>query len=109
MEQKGKIFAICTPETGTSKSGNAWSRQTVVISFMDGSYEKKLAFSVIKNEVLQKVEKLKVGDDVNVKFNISSREYNGRWFTDIVAWSIWSENTPTPAPTPPSQPDDIVF
>ena len=29
---------------------------------------------------------LEVGDEVNLSFDIESREYNGRWFTSIRGW-----------------------
>ena len=35
------------------------------------------------------------GDKVKVSFNANSREYNGRWYTDLRAWKIEAE---TPAP-----------
>ena len=34
------------------------------------------------------MDKFQVGDKVKVSFNISSREYNGRWYTDVRAWRI---------------------
>jgi hypothetical protein len=34
------------------------------------------------------LEKYQIGDKVKVSFNISSREYNGRWYTDVRAWRI---------------------
>lgn len=30
----------------------------------------------------------KVGDKLTVSFNLESREYNGKWYTDIKAWKI---------------------
>ena len=29
-----------------------------------------------------------IGDKVKVAFNLNSREYNGRWYTDVRAWRI---------------------
>ena len=34
------------------------------------------------------LEKYQVGDKVKISFNLSSREYNGRWYTDVRAWRI---------------------
>jgi hypothetical protein len=31
---------------------------------------------------------VKEGDAVTVHFDIESREYNGRWYTDVKAWKI---------------------
>ena len=34
------------------------------------------------------LDKYQVGDKVKVSFNLSSREFNGRWYTDVRAWRI---------------------
>ena len=39
-------------------------------------------------EKVKDLEKYQVGDKVKVAFNLSSREYNGRWYTDVRAWRI---------------------
>ena len=44
------------------------------------------------------LEKYQVGDKVKISFNLSSREYNGRWYTDVRAWRI------EPAGAQPQQP-----
>ena len=37
---------------------------------------------------VQELDKYQVGDRVKVSFNLKSREYNGRWYTDIQIWRI---------------------
>lgn len=32
--------------------------------------------------------KLKAGEEVNASIDIESREYNGKWYTDVKAWKI---------------------
>ena len=32
---------------------------------------------------------LKEGEDVTVGIDIESREYNGRWYTNIKGWKVW--------------------
>ena len=34
------------------------------------------------------LDKYQVGDKVRISFNLSSREFNGRWYTDVRAWRI---------------------
>lgn len=31
---------------------------------------------------------LRIGDDVTVNFNVSAREYEGKWYNDVKAWKI---------------------
>jgi len=40
---------------------------------------------------VDKIKFLKVGQNVEVDFNIRTREYNGRIFTELVAWKTWSK------------------
>ena len=56
------------------------------------------------------------GDQVEVSFNLSSREYNGRYFHNIDAWRIESQEAGSPemdtAPefnAPASEDDDLPF
>ena len=44
------------------------------------------------------LDKYQVGDKVRISFNLSSREYNGRWYTDVRAWRIEPAGAAQPAP-----------
>ena len=44
------------------------------------------------------LEKYQEGDKVKISFNLSSREYNGRWYTDVRAWRIEPAGAAQPAP-----------
>ena len=44
------------------------------------------------------LDKYQVGDKVKISFNLSSREYNGRWYTDVRAWRIEPAGAAQPAP-----------
>lgn len=37
--------------------------------------------------------KFVVGNDISVEFDIESREYNERWYTDVKAWRINNTNS----------------
>ncbi|MDE5632047.1 MAG: DUF3127 domain-containing protein, partial [Muribaculaceae bacterium] len=62
---------------------------------------------------------LTVGQVATIYFDIESREFNGRWYTDIRCWRADVETPaaaapaqPTAAPgavPPPPLPDDIPF
>jgi hypothetical protein len=30
----------------------------------------------------------KIGDALDVSFDVESREYNGKWYTDVKAWKV---------------------
>jgi hypothetical protein len=86
LELTGKITEILPLETGEGKNG-PWKKQHFVIEFMDGNYAKKLCLSLWgdKTSALSDVQP---GTDVKVSFNVESREWNQRWYTDARAWRI---------------------
>lgn len=89
MEVKGKIIQVLDPLSGTSKTGNAWKKQEYVLETLD-AYPKKVMFSFFGERADQ--YPLALGETVIVSFDIESREFNGRWFTNINGWKAEKEN-----------------
>jgi hypothetical protein len=54
---------------------------------MDGNYPKKVCVHAWGDKA-DAIKSMKEGQNVKVSFNVESREYNGRWFTDVKAWRI---------------------
>lgn len=100
MEVQGKIIVKLPPVSGTSKSGNAWSKQEYVLETQE-TYPKKIFFSFFGDRANQ--YPLEVGQFVNLSFDIDSHEYNGRWFTNISGWKaeLVNQNAPTTGTVPP--------
>lgn len=88
MEIKGKVKNVLPVESGEGKNGKEWKRQDFIIEFMDGEYSKILALTARTDNTLKAVNDLKSGMDVKVQFNIESREYNGKYYTNANAWKI---------------------
>lgn len=82
----GKVTHILKPQSGTSKAGKDWNKQDFVIETND-QYPKSVCFTLFgdKTDLISKVE---VGNDVDVSFNLESKEYNGRWFANVNAWKV---------------------
>ena len=85
LEVKGKIIKILPEQSGQSKNGG-WKKQEFVIETME-QFPKKACFSAWGDKT-DMVKQLLQGDEVLVSFNIESREYNERWYTDLRAWKI---------------------
>lgn len=94
LELTGKIKTILPLETGEGKNGT-WKKQSFVIDYTDGNYPKQAAF-IIMGDKTEKLNSVRVGQEVTVGFAVASREYNGRWYTDCQAWFIkpTSESAP---------------
>lgn len=86
LSVKGKIQQILQPEKGVSKAGNEWNKQEFVIE-TDEQFPRKVCFTLFGDKT-SLVNGLNTGEDVEVSFNLESREYNGRWFHNINAWKI---------------------
>ena len=97
MEIVGKIIHVLQPQSGTSAAGNAWKKQEYVLETED-AYPKKICFSFFGDRVDQ--FPLKINDRVRVSVDIESREYNGRWYTNINGW----KSEPADAQAQPMQP-----
>ncbi|MBK7971490.1 MAG: DUF3127 domain-containing protein [Bacteroidetes bacterium] len=86
LEITGKVIQILPLETGEGKNGQ-WKKQFFIMEYMDGNYPKKLSVSVWGDKT-ESIRNLQPGANIKVSFNVDSREYNGRWYTDVRAWKI---------------------
>ena len=84
MEITGKIIECLPLKSGQSANGE-WRKQEYVLE-TDGQYSKKVCFMVWG----EKVEQFAIhkGETVEVSIDLESREYNGRWYTDVTAWKV---------------------
>ena len=98
MEVTGKIIQKLEPQSGTSKAGNAWTKQEYVLETIE-NFPKKIFFDFFGERANQ--YPLEVGDTVTLSFDIESREWNGKWFTSIRGWK--AEKTDAQAAAPAMQ------
>lgn len=102
MEIKGTIIAALPEVSGVSKAGNAWKKKEYVLENTEGQFPRKIAFTCFGDNA-DKVN-LKVGDVATIYFDIESREYNGKWYTDIRCWRADLEQAPAAATAPAAAP-----
>ena len=79
-----------------------WQRQDVVFEMNEGSFARKICVTFFNKP--EDVARLKEGAAYTVSVNIESREYNGRWYTDIRAWRIQPKQAESAAPMPDMPP-----
>lgn len=85
MDLSGKVINQLQEVSGNSKSGNAWRKQEYIIE-TGGQYPKKVCVSVWGDKIDQ--FGIKVGEQVTLGIDIESREYNGRWYTEVKAYKV---------------------
>ena len=84
MEINGKIIQLLPEVSGESAKG-PWRKQEYIIE-TDGQYPKKVCFMAWSDKIDEFA--IKEGENLAVSIDIESREYNGRWYTDVKAWKV---------------------
>ncbi len=84
MEISGRITQILPLQSGEGRNG-PWRKQEFIIE-TDGQYPRKVCIAVWGDKIDQFT--LKEGERVRASVNIESREFNGRWYTDVKAWRL---------------------
>lgn len=113
MELTIKVTKILDPVSGvSSRNGEQWVKNAFV-GTTQGEYPKTICFTVMGKDRWEKMA-IKVGESYSVSFDVESREWNGKYFTDLQAWKAMNLNggqngqtqqpAPATAPTPESKP-----
>jgi len=96
---KGKMLKILDLESGTSRQGNSWKKQEFVLETQD-QFPKKICFTLF-NDKISLLGGFSGGEDLEVSFDIESREFNGKWYHNINAWKIEKTGQKTAPEIPP--------
>ena len=94
MELKnGKITKVLEKETGTKKDGSGqWVKQQFVVETNE-KYNNLYCFELFGDEKVDNFNKHnKVGDFVDVDFNVSTNEWKGKYFTSLQAWKVFKSD-----------------
>tara|TARA_B100001250_G_scaffold369833_1_gene353575 strand:- start:63 stop:413 length:351 start_codon:yes stop_codon:yes gene_type:complete len=78
-----------------NKEGKKWIKQTFLID-IGSEYNNRICFQLFGEEKVKLLEQYELGDKIEVFFNISSREYNNRYYHNIDAWRISHINDESP-------------
>jgi len=111
LKVKGKIVKILEVEKGTAKSGKEWQKQNFVID-TGAKYNPEVCFQLFGDEKIENFEKYnKLNQEVEVSFNVSSREYKGKYYHNLDAWMVKSASAETAPKKQELEPvdDDLPF
>ena len=82
-EAKGTLHQIGE----TREISETFSTRSFTICQQDDKYPQFITFELIKDRT-DLIDSFKIGDDINVSFNLRGREWNGKFFNTIQAWRI---------------------
>lgn len=99
MEITGKVVRLGGLTEGTSARG-PWRKQDLIIE-TDEQYPKTVCLTCWTNQI-DEIQKMVPGQLIKAQIDISSREFNGKWYTDVRVWRF--DPVTATAPAQPAQP-----
>ena len=101
MEFEAIVVKLLDQVKGTSARGE-WTKQEVILE-QPGEFNRKVCVSFWGDKA-QDAAALKEGERVSVAVNLESREFNGRWYTEVRAWKLTrAAAQPAAAAMPPME------
>jgi hypothetical protein len=113
MNIKAKLIQLLPLQTGMGKNGQ-WRKQDIIVE-TDSQYPKKICISIWGDKINEK--QLIIGNQLDITFELESREFNGKWYTDVRAIQLVSEQDKVNHSFPenltlneePTEEDDLPF
>ena len=98
MEITGKVVRLGGLTEGTSAKG-PWRKQDLIIE-TDEQYPKTVCLTCWTNQI-NEIQSMVPGQLIKAQIDISSREFNGKWYTDVRVWRF--DPVTAQAPTQPNE------
>ena len=102
MEIIGKVVRLGNLTEGTSARG-PWRKQDLIIE-TEEQYPRTVCLICWTNQI-DEIQKFAPGQTIKAQIEISSREFNGKWYTDVRVWRFdpVGATAPMAAPAQPQQ------
>ena len=89
----GTIVSVLPVQSGVSKTGNEWKKAEYLLETIE-QYPRKVKFDIFGSDRVDQFAPMLVQNAaVTISVNIESREFNGRWYTDVRAWKVENGDT----------------
>ena len=107
---------VLETQSGTSAKGE-WHKKEFVVEDTKSQYPTVLCCTLF-NDKVSLIDGFKAGQEIEVSFNLDSRNWQGRYFHNVNAWRIQPVGTPAPDPATSTAPaastttkedDDLPF
>lgn len=92
----GRVIEVLEEQSGTGRNG-PWRKQDFILE-TDGQYPNQVCVTQWGDNI----EKFAVeqGEELTVHIDLRSREYQGRWYTDVKAWRVERKEEAGPSGPP---------
>lgn len=104
MEITGKVVRLGTLTEGQSARG-PWRKQELIIE-TEEQYPRTVCLICWTNQI-DEIQQFAPGQTIKAQIDISSREFNGKWYTDVRVWRfdpVGATAAPAAAAQPVQQP-----
>jgi hypothetical protein len=91
MEITGKVVKKLAVESGTSKSGKEWKKQSIIID-TGNEFNNITAISAFGDDKIKQLNKLEEGMIAAILCNVYSREYNGKYYHNIDGYHFTNQS-----------------
>ena len=113
LKVTGTITKVLEVEQGTSKAGKEWQKLSFILDTKT-EYNNIYCFEMFGEEKVNQFNQYnKVGDEVEVSFNVSTNEWKDKYFTSLSAWKVFKARDEEPHPQPvvggEQESDDLPF
>lgn len=99
LQLQGTVVDVLKEESGVSKAGKDWKKQDFILN-TGGEYSKDICITMFNDKIVS----MNVGDTVRTRISIESKEWNGRYFTNVNGFNVTvvSGSSKDDTPGPPS-------
>ena len=104
MEIIGKVVRLGNLTEGTSARG-PWRKQDLIIE-TEEQYPRTVCLTCWTNQI-DEIQKFAPGQTVKAQIEISSREFNGKWYTDVRVWRFDPVGAAAPMGAPAQAPQPV--
>jgi hypothetical protein len=89
---KYKLVKCVDEKSGTSKAGKDWKSITAVFTTVGDKFERTIAIDFFGDGDVSRIKNTSVGTIIDIDYNVESREYNGKYYTNVKAWRFTPES-----------------
>ncbi len=104
MEIIGKVVRLGNLTEGTSARG-PWRKQDLIIE-TEEQYPRTVCLTCWTNQI-DEIQKFAPGQTIKAQIEISSREFNGKWYTDVRVWRFDPVGAAAPMGAPAQAPQPV--
>jgi hypothetical protein len=86
MKITGKLTKVLKKQTGVAKTGKEWQKQSFILD-TGADFNNEICIDCFGDKI-ELIQNLREGAEIEVKINLSSKEFKGRYYHNVSAWEI---------------------